>query len=117
MLLEVSKEIFVLVLVEADLNDLGDILISLEVKGSHSHLVKLAEIITSQRLNLLRPGRGPHQYLAIRTNLGANFTKLRLETHVKLGTIRGELEPHHKQRRHRGLHETLTIRSASSITR
>mmetsp|Transcript_1706 Transcript_1706/g.3843 ORF Transcript_1706/g.3843 Transcript_1706/m.3843 type:complete len:265 (-) Transcript_1706:31-825(-) len=90
---EVTEEVAILVLIGTDINHLGNIFVSGQIKRSHGNLVEVAEVITGEILDFLWPSSTPHKNLTIRANLRDNLAQLRLETHVKhtIGFIKNQV--------------------------
>mmetsp|Transcript_5049 Transcript_5049/g.9636 ORF Transcript_5049/g.9636 Transcript_5049/m.9636 type:complete len:321 (+) Transcript_5049:34-996(+) len=82
-LTKLLQKLAILVTILAGFDDLGNILVGCEIQRTHSHLVKVTQVVIGKPLNFFWPGCAPHKNLSIGTDLRANFAKLDFKTHIK----------------------------------
>lgn len=81
--LEVLDKSVSLLVLGADLDDLGNVMGSRQLKRTNVDLDLVLKVVMGQSLDLLGPGGGPHEGLSVGSNLVDNLSNLRLETHIE----------------------------------
>jgi len=82
-LLEVVDHTLTLLRLINNLNGLSNAMVSREVKRTNVNLDEVVKELRGKLANLLGPGSGPHESLAVRANLADDLADLGLEAHVK----------------------------------
>ena len=88
------------------LDVLRDVLVRGELERADGDLVEVLEEVVGHVADLLGPGRGPHERLAVRPDLAHDLAELGLEAHVEHAVRLVEHEVRHAAEvRHAGLEE------------
>jgi hypothetical protein len=81
--LEVLDKSVSLLVLGADLHNLGDVVRGRQLQRTNVDLNLVLEVVVGQSLDLLGPGSRPHEGLSVGSNLVDNLSNLRLETHIE----------------------------------